>query len=306
MMRASCLGRLMAAASTMAALTGPGSVTLHGQDQTHEPVIVCVGVDRLLRSVKTTQPCGEGEKRYALSEAKSELEDPKVIDTGEPKGAKHPSEARVGTLEEEVRQLQRELIKMHELMYRAPFVVTDKAGKPIFVVQETPAGPSVEVLAKGVPAVQFGMGPKGNPGVRVRSPSGKIAASLGAVLEGGFGGVHVYDGTSELPRAFLYGRAEEPMIGVSQNGVIPLAALTVNKDGKPRVAINNQSGVAVASLLPGIDDDGVLRLGDAAGNTMVEAGIAEGVGQVRAYPLGNPGAGLLGMPGTFISGRKQK
>ena len=305
MTRVAFIQSFLAVSAIITSLTGSGTGLLHGQESSHQPVIVCVGQDRVLRSVKTTQPCADGEKRHALAEAKSELEDPKVVDTGEPKGTKHPSEARVSTLEEEVRQLQRELIKMNELMYQAPFAVTDKNGKPIFVVQETPAGPSVELRAKGVPVVQFGMGPKGNPGVRVRSPSGQIAASLGAVLEGGFGGVHVYDGTSELPRAFLYGRAEEPMVAVSKNGVTPLAALTVDKDGKPRVAINNQSGVAVASLLPGIDDDGVLRLGDAAGNTMVEAGVAGGVGQVRAYPLGNPGAGLLGMPGTFISGRKR-
>ena len=295
----------MAATSTMAALTGPGSVTLHGQDSSHEPVIVCVGVDRILRSVKTTQSCGEGEKRYALSEAKSELEDPKVVDTGEPKGVKHPSEARVSTLEEEVRQLQRELNKSNDFIFKAPFIISGKSGEPIFIVQETEAGPSAEVQLKGTPIVQFGIGPKGNPAVRILGPLGERAVALGLAAQG-FGALQLYDGTTDSPKAWIYGGGTSgPVVGVSKDGTTAAAALTIGRDGEASLEIKNTKGVGVISLHPGTSGGGVLQLGDAAGNTMVEAGVAGGVGQVRAYPTGNPGAGLLGMPGTFISGRKR-
>jgi hypothetical protein len=45
-----------------------------------------------------------------------------------------------------------------------------------------------------------------------------------------------------------------------------------------------------------------MEIGDMAGTVMVQAGSFPGRGVVRAYPLGYPGMGLLGMPGTFISG----
>ena len=48
---------------------------------------------------------------------------------------------------------------------------------------------------------------------------------------------------------------------------------------------------------------GILQLANEGGNATVEAGVlSDGVGVVRAYPLGNPALGLVGMPGTFIMG----
>jgi hypothetical protein len=295
------------AVATMAAAVSGSVLPLNAQQDGREPLIVCTGRDRVLRSVKATQPCADGEKRYALAEAKSDIEDPKVVDTGEPKGTKHPSEARVSTLEEEVRQLQRELIKMNDLMYQAPFVVTDKNGKAIFVVQETAAGPSAEIRVNGVPMVQLGMGPKGNAGVRISTPAGGPAAALGAAVQGGFGGLVVFDGKTESPKAWVYGDLDGgPIVGVSKNGRTAVAALRVGKNGTPAVEVAKDDGVNVASLHPG-NNGGVLQLTNAAGYTTVEAGTTnKGTGEVRAYPLGNPGAGLVGMPGTFITGRTQK
>ena len=41
-----------------------------------------------------------------------------------------------------------------------------------------------------------------------------------------------------------------------------------------------------------------------AGHATVEAGThPKGVGLIRAFPVGSPGGGMVGMPGTFLLGR---
>ena len=52
---------------------------------------------------------------------------------------------------------------------------------------------------------------------------------------------------------------------------------------------------------------GLFQLANGGGSAMVEAGVLPtGEGVVRAYPLGNPALGLVGMPGTFIMGHGGK
>jgi hypothetical protein len=76
--------------------------------------------------------------------------------------------------------------------------------------------------------------------------------------------------------------------------------------GRPEVGFTNDNNVQVGSLQVGASGGGKLQLGDAAGDAMVEAGTtAGGVGLVRTFPLGSPGGGLLGLPGTFIIGIKR-
>lgn len=47
-------------------------------------------------------------------------------------------------------------------MVAAPFTVVNNAGEPIFVVQQRPTGPSVEVQVNRTFVVQLGIGEKGN------------------------------------------------------------------------------------------------------------------------------------------------
>jgi hypothetical protein len=61
----------------------------------------------------------------------------------------------------------------------------------------------------------------------------------------------------------------------------------------------NSSGTAVVNLDVGAGDQGKLRLGNADGSAVVEAGLSvDGVGVVNAYPLG--------LPGSFIKGKAKK
>jgi hypothetical protein len=94
----------------------------------------------------------------------------------------------------------------------------------------------------------------------------------------------------------------------------PVVSLRIGKEsqaafaivgGKAGLNLRSASGVPLVALTEG-QYGGRLQLGDAAGNAMVEAGVLEsGVGVVRALPFGNPGGGLLGLPGTFIVGRNK-
>ena len=67
--------------------------------------------------------------------------------------------------------------------------------------------------------------------------------------------------------------------------------------------VRNASGTTIARFGEGTAG-GLLQLANSGGNAMVEAGIhTSGVGLVRAYPIGSPGLGMVGMPGTFLLGR---
>ena len=77
---------------------------------------------------------------------------------------------------------------------------------------------------------------------------------------------------------------------------------TMTADGA--FSIRNATGATLVRIGEGSTGGGLLQLANSGGDAMVEAGVlATGAGLVRAYPLGSPGAGLVGMPGTFIVGR---
>jgi hypothetical protein len=68
-------------------------------------------------------------------------------------------------------------------------------------------------------------------------------------------------------------------------------------------SIRNASGATVVRVGEGSTGGG-LQIANSGGDAMVEAGVlTTGAGLVGAYPLGSPGAGLVGLPGTFIMGR---
>jgi hypothetical protein len=68
---------------------------------------------------------------------------------------------------------------------------------------------------------------------------------------------------------------------------------------------NNQQ--SVAELTEGESKGGRLAIFNSSGENMVVAGVAEeGFGVVRAGPEAfKPGVGILGLPGSFIMGKKQ-
>ncbi len=159
----------------------------------------------------------------------------------------------------------------------APFEVVDKAGKTIMAVRAEPRG---LVLMDAQGRVVVAASALANGGfIKALSGSGALQTVMG--VNGGFAGF------------------------VLRQGDKSRGTFAIDEEGKPILNMANDNFITVVALTQGSTGGGLLELGDAAGASTVQAGTTpDGVGLVRAFPLGNPGAGLVGMPGTFILGRK--
>ncbi len=240
---------------------------LSAQGGPSEAINVCVGADRVLRLVDAKESCEPGQKRLLLEHAKPEAETLKA-EPDEPRPKPGPSEARIRTLEEEVRQLQRELVKSRELTFRAPFVIVDDAGKAIFTIRQSGKGPTLELQNGGVSLVTLGVTPAGNNGLRIMTISGQPSASLGA-YPAGYGGLVLTDGTENVTAWAMGGGPNRgASIAVFRNNVA-LAFLGVGNNGG-KLELSDNGGMVTA-------DGGVLNSG---------AGVFRVRGQVFAYIAG--------------------
>ena len=146
--------------------------------------------------------------------------------------------------------------------------IWDSSDKGLLTVAEDVSGDNASVTIGGE-----------DDGTRI-----KIASSKSVIMgtDGGVAGFAAYQG----------GR--------------PLSSLTLTETGS-HLNLANGGGTTVVSLEVSPAGNGRFQLGGSDGQATVEAGVTtDGLGVVRAYPLGNPGAGLVGMPGTFILGRSGK
>jgi len=147
--------------------------------------------------------------------------------------------------------------------------INDAEGKTFFSV--------VEDASNDKSPVSIG---KENEGYRMTITSGTTSASMGA--SGDIAGFATYQG-------------ERP------------AGSFILTQGSNSLELANDGGVNVVSLMVSEGGNGTLQLGNSSGEVRVDAGTTgEGVGLIRAYPVGSPGAGLVGFPGTFLLGRKAR
>jgi hypothetical protein len=145
--------------------------------------------------------------------------------------------------------------------------IKDAAGKTFFSVAEDVSSDSA--------AVTIG---KESEGYRMAITSGTTSAVIGA--SGNIAGFATYQGERAVGSLML-------------------------TEGSNSLELANDGGVNVVSLMVSEGGNGMLQLGNSSGHTVVDAGTTgEGVGLIRAYPVGSPGAGLVGMPGTFLIGRR--
>ena len=160
---------------------------------------------------------------------------------------------------------------------KAPFVVVDGSGKPLLRVQDGRAR-----------------------GLTLFTASGAQVAGISALPEGGFFKAGSGSGFPEIVVGVTTGVAamlvrDAPSKARATMGLV---------NGKPIVEFANDNYVNVAAFGQGTTGGGFLQLGNAEGDARVEGGVnANGCGVVRTHPLGNPGSGLVGMPGTFLIGR---
>ena len=158
--------------------------------------------------------------------------------------------------------------------------------------------PLLKVSEKTKPAdarVTIGAG-SGGYDVAVADQSGKLVAAMGQAVKAGGGVVAAYNAAGNIG-SILSGTGQ---IHVADNSGKTMATM-VAESGQGAFSVRNTGGATIVRIGEG-KNGGLIEIGDQAGTVMVQAGSFPGRGVVRAYPLGYPGMGLLGMPGTFISG----
>jgi hypothetical protein len=261
-------------------------------------VHVCVGADRVLRLERSAR-CAAGSTEYYLAEVEPELADA----PGDEKAGTADLAAlqqRVATLSERLAVANQQAAALSQRMAAleaapkppapagkggqaasrvvAPFEVVDQAGKAIFAVRPEPRG------------------------LVLLDSQGRQVVLASALAEGGFFKARSGDGSLETVMGVNNKYAGFVLRGT---GGKSRGSFAITEDGKPILNMTNDNFVTVVALTQGSTGGGYLALGNAEGASTVEAGTTpEGVGLVRAMPNGNPGAGLVGMPGTFILGRK--
>lgn len=185
-----------------------------------------------------------------------------------------------GTPEEQILSLLRRVTALEQrstARVKAPFEVVDDGGKIIFAVLPNPRMFVLLTAAQALVASGTALDTGGI--FKTINADRSAQASIG-VSGKVFAGVSVRQGEK-------------------QRGVLGIAA-----DGRATLELSADSGTVVSHLGQGASGGGVLQLANAGGNAQVEAGVlGSGAGIVRTFPNGNPGAGLVGMPGTFIMGR---
>lgn len=168
-------------------------------------------------------------------------------------------------------------------------------------VAQSPGSALLYVAATVAPSdgrVTIGAGPKGNIVVGVSNPSKATVASFGEAVIGG--GVFAASSAAGTIRALMSGSVGELHVA-DESGVTRATVVGASNGGA--LSVRSASGTTLVRLGEG-QQGGMMQLANAGGNATVEAGtLPGGLGVVRAYPLGNPAVGLIGMPGTFIMGR---
>ena len=279
----------------------------------NEVVDTCAKADGTLRLIRPFGTCAEGERLVRLREPELDKQEEKPRE--EPKQL--DLDRRVKDLED--RASRGRLLGSRVF---APFEVINEAGYRVFMVEDgmvrfynavgklvarvvmnetggyfearsatadlqavigaVEQQSNVFVIENGNRRINLGRNDKGQYGLRVYEPGGKLVAGIGQSTGGGDGVVTVAD----------------------QQG-IQRAAMYVNTNGGGVLDIINKQGKTVASVLATEHGNGRLQLFNQAGVTMVEAGVNENnIGVVRAGPAGfHPGVGILGLPGSFIVGK---
>ena len=160
---------------------------------------------------------------------------------------------------------------------KAPFEVVDAGGKPILRV--------VDGTSRGL---------------SLFSASGAQVAFVSALPAGGFFKAKSAAGFPEVVLGVTTG------VGafIVRDAELKARATLGLVNGKPSLEFANENYLGIAALGQAPSGGGYLQLGDAEGNARVDAGVnVKNCGVVRTHPLGNPGVGLVGMPGTFLLGR---
>jgi hypothetical protein len=239
-----------------------------------------------------------------------------------------PDDRKLRELERRVKELEERAARGRLLGSRvyAPFEVINEAGYRTFMVED---GYAWFYNATGTATARVVMNENGGYFMGM-SATDKVTATIGAsgananvfVSEKGVNRINL--GRNDQGRYGLrvYDASEKPLAGIGQasggpgDGVVTVgdaqgnqrAVMYVSPDGGGMLQVLNSAGQAVGALYATKAGNGRMELFNKAGLVMVQAGVNEyNVGVVRAGPAGfHPGVGILGLPGSFISGKAEQ
>jgi hypothetical protein len=288
-------------------------VDVNAQPVARKIVDVCADAKGTLRLTEPTEPCEPGARRLRLRQP----------DIEEEKEETEQQQAR------RVRELDQRLKDLEDRNNRgrllgskvvAPFEVVNDAGKRIFYVDQ---GSAVLYNADGTGVARIVANEHGGY-LETRSTTADLQAVIGAsgqrvnVLiveksrnridlgrndEGAYR-LGVYEPGGKIVAGIGQGTVGSGVVMVADTGGSKRAAMYVHDTGGGIVEMVNRAGTGVAKLFASEQGNGRLELTNETGTVMVEAGVTDGVGVVRAGPAGfHPGVGILGLPGSFIHGK---
>jgi hypothetical protein len=303
---------------TLAILALPGLMTdLRAQVPKEDAIHVCVDAKGVLRLVEPVEPCPAGQKRLQLAEAEpkfEEVEEPEEK-RPEPQPESQPDNSRIRDLERRVHELE----KARPDRVTAPFEVVDEADKTILKVEPK----SVRFYESGKQVADIQAFDDGalftvSSGDALKASFG-VTSGIGGFFmdEGGKSRLELGKGDKGNFRLVFLSPGEMQVAGIgestegtgaarigSSDGKLK-ASIQVDEDGNGAFQVFNSAGVMIATLTEGSNGGGLLEIASSGGEPMVQAGVhVDGYGVVRTGPASFMTGAGLGLPGSFIFGKK--
>lgn len=297
------------------------TTTVRAQNPSESRVHVCAAADGVLKRVEAAAPCPVGQRSLFLAVAGG------PSDWTEPPPEPGPPSKSFATwladLQERVRNLEN-AARRGALADRvvAPFEVTDRAGKRIFRVESenvflyNSAGRAVSVIratdsggyflgASGDGQLVSSIGTNGTQSGLLVAEAGKNRIEFGKQVTGNFS-ARFYGTQNQVVAAIGQTTRGMGEAWVADAGGNLRAMMLVDPEGKGSVSVIGRATTSmVASLTEGLSGGGLLAINSAGGERMVAAGVhKEGFGVVQTGPASFTTAAGLGLPGSYIAGKR--
>jgi hypothetical protein len=295
---------------------------------------VCVASDGVMRVTELSDACPAGQKSVFLKKAEADLELKDLTEKAKecgPSRTAAPDPKALADLERRLKELE-DLSGRGELGNRvvAPFEVVDRDGKRVFYVSRQGSAVYAELYnAAGDDVARLAATASGGQFVGQASDS-SLGAYVGVFENGSGAGLRVLDagstrvdlgrdgGTGRYRLKILGRSGLAAAIGEEQDDGTGLVVVS-GTDGQPRatmgvgvdggvggvLSVIGGSRTLLAQLMEDESGAGYLSLRSSSGEKMVGAGTRDGIGFVGTGPNAfKPGMGLLGLPSSFISGKR--
>jgi hypothetical protein len=284
-------------------LSAANAVTIH----------TCAAADGTLRLTGEAVPCGPEERRVRIKVRAPE--DPECKEDNE----------RLQKMERRLKDLEYRdrMGTLRGRRVRAPFeVVTKKGGrllrieeesvtfynaseKPVVWIKTDYSGGVLHAHSATSPR-EVMIGARGSRSHLVIKEKGHDRIDLGRRANGRYS-LQVYGPQNKQVAGFGQSEAGSGIMMIGDVTGTPKVSMFINKltDGGTRLEVANSAGAIVGSM-SAAGGGGQLQLTDAAGNSMVEAGLTEAnVGVVRTLPgTCHFGIGILGVAPNCIVGKR--